>query len=382
MDFSTIKELESKLAIKSTLKQNICFVRGEGNLLYDTNNRSYMDLAGGKGESCLGYGNGWLTQAITDQANKLLMVPEQYYSEPYGAILQKLLSDTGFNKASLSKSASEATQAALLLAQSYLKEKGDYRKRVIITGSRYFDEPQNSPHMRRTFVEFNNFQALKKSLTPSTAMLIIHPIANDGSLKIADYDYLVNAYALCKSMDIILYCNETHIGIGRTGKKFAYMHYGIQPDIVTVANGLGGGLPIGAVLTRSEIADSLSSTGRNIDLGASALSSVAAGIILDRLEGGTLEDIAEKGEYLLSRLYKLTKYNFVLDVRGKGLLCAVELSGRIMAAKIVSQMEKLGYLLSYTDDNIIWFSPPFTISKAEIDEAIDALSELFSSTNI
>lgn len=398
MDFSSIKELEAKHAVRLNLKQNLCFVRGEGAKLFDTSGKSYLDFSGG-GENCLGYGDEKLTEAVIDRAKRLASPPAEYYCDNYGAALAKLLNNTGFTKACFSGSGLEANLTAIALIRNHLKESGDGRGRVVVTSLREDETGVKSEAgvaagagYKRVLVRINDFAALKKALTPSTAAFIVQPVLSDSGVIIADYDYLVNAYALCKSMGIILFCDETRIGAGITGKKFAFEHYGIQPDIVTLSRGLAGGLPIGAVLTRDAIAAGIKPSRHGFDVlgtwgisgteGSNALSCAAADIVLDRLENGLAEEATQKGEYLLSRLYRLTKYNFVLNIRGRGLLAAIELSGRIMAAKVAGQMEKLGYLLDYTDGNILRFSPPFIVSKSEIDEVTNALSDLFASTNI
>ncbi|MCL2675327.1 MAG: aminotransferase class III-fold pyridoxal phosphate-dependent enzyme [Firmicutes bacterium] len=427
MDFLTIKELENKHAVRYSARQNLCFVRGAGAKLFDSSDKCYLDMIGGS-ESCLGYGDTKLTAAVTAQAQKLASPPHEYYSEGHGALLGKLLNNTGFTKAALTGGAPEANLAALALIRGYLKEKGDTRQKLVIASLREQETAggtigvsggaiasgittttttattntttaaSTSGGFRRAYVRLNDFAALKKALTPSAAAFIIQPIFSDGGVAIADYDYLVNAYALCKSLNVMFFCDETRIGAGITGKKFAFEHYGIQPDVVTLSRGLGGGLPIGAALTRDAIAAAAGRGVLDIDGfgfggasgagpssaggGVSALSLAAASIVLDRLDDGLLQKIENMGEYLLSRLYKLTKYNFVLNVRGRGLLAAVELSGRIPAARVANQMEKAGYLISATDGNVLRISPPYIITKSEIDEATTVLSELFASTNI
>lgn len=384
MNFSDIKELEQKLDLKRGTRQNICFTRGEGNKLFDTNDRAYIDFVSGKGENCLGYGNPWLTQAISEQAKKLINVSNQYYTEPHSALLEKMLKHTSFSRCSFTNSASDANIFAVSLIMNYLKETGDRRRAMVTVTGNDFNEAAHdvsrSINIKRA--PMNDFSALKEALDDRVCALIVEPVMSGAGVIIADYDYMINAYALCKAMDILLVCNETRIGVGRTGRTFAFEHYGIQPDIVTVSRGLGGGLPIGAVLARGAVSEGYKVTGRAYEEGGTTLACEAAGIVMDRLNSGMNEEIAEKGEYLLSRLCKLKKHNFVTDIRARGLLAGIELSARLPAAKIVGMLEKQGFLLNYTERNTIRLMPPFTITEAEIDETCDAISRLFAETNI
>jgi acetylornithine/succinyldiaminopimelate/putrescine aminotransferase len=382
MDFSEIKETEHRYAIKTGALQNICFLRGEKNTVFDSSDRAYIDMAGGE-ENCLGYGCPALSEAIKLQAEQIISIPVGYYSKNYGNVMKKLIEGTGFSKACLTASDLEANVLALSIASGYMKENFKRRNRVVVASDTPLEESVFATmegSMKVISVEYNNYSALKKTLSESTAILILQPVV--GSAKFSDYDYMVNAYALCKSLGILVVCDETKVGIGRLGSKFAFSSYGIQPDILTVSTGLGGGLPVGAVLSRGSITDVFQVKPSFFRQENNVLTTTAVGVVLDTLTDEAFKAIVEKGDYLMSKLLKLKKYNFVLDVRGKGLLAAIELSSRIMAVKIVGQMEKLGFLLSAKAGNVIKFSPPFSITHREIDEAAAALSGIFAETNI
>jgi acetylornithine/succinyldiaminopimelate/putrescine aminotransferase len=355
-------------------RHSICIESGTGTKVVDPAGKEYIDLTGGFGENCLGFSDAKILKAIKEQSKLITPLSSKHYINSYGAAVQKLLSN-GFKKAAITNGASEANASALRLIDK-ITIKNRKKRHVIVVSDNFpiIDSLDSNLLFEKGPA---NFPALKRMLKGNVAALIVEPICG-LTLTPADYAFMINAYALCKSMDIIFMCDETGFGIGRSGTHFAYQEFGIQPDIVTVSNGLGGGLNLGAVLVRGALSEFLN----GVDTSGNTLALAACNAVLNSLDEKMLKDITEKSEHLLGRLYKLKKHNFISDVRGKGLAAAIVLSDKVSAINIVNQMEKAGFLIDYMGDNLIKLTPPFCISISEIDEACDALEGIFAEINI
>lgn len=397
MDFTKIKELDAKNYFTVFNRQNICFVRGEGNKLYDTVGKEYIDFIGGIAVNCLGYNNPDLVGAITAQAGKLIHISNLYYSDVQARMVEKLLNGTIFERAFLCNSGAEANEAAIKLTRKYYYSRGEHKPTIVTaldsfhgrtlatltaTGQEKYSKPYTPLPEGFKYVKYNDFDALKASLTDDVGALILECIQGESGVNAANYDYLVNAYALCKSRGILFIIDEVQTGMGRTGKMFGFEHYGIQPDIITLAKALGGGVPIGAMLAHGEVAAAFKPGDHGSTFGGNPLACAAAEVVIDKLKGGLLLEVAEKGEYLNAQLSKLKKYKFVLDIRGKGLLQGIQLSDKLLGAEVVGRLAAQGILINCAGNNTLRLAPPYTIKTEEIDELAGKLNALFASTNI
>ena len=335
LDLRQIKELDAKNYMHTFSRQNICFTHGKGSKLYDTFGNEYIDLGGGIAVNCLGHDDAELTAAICEQAHKLIHSSNLYYNEPQALLCEELLSGTIFERAFLCNSGAEANEGAIKLVRKHFYNKGENRPKIITakgsfhgrtiatvtaTGQEKYNKPFAPLPPGFTHVPYNDFAALKNEADEHTAAIMLEVIQGESGVLPADYDYIVNAYALAKSRGILFVIDEVQTGMGRTGKMFGFEHYGIQPDIITLAKGLGGGVPIGAVLARGDAATAFAPGDHGTTFGGNPLACAAARVVVNRLKNGLLEEVAKKGEYLLGKLSKLKKFNFVRDVRGKGLL--------------------------------------------------------------
>ena len=192
----------------------------------------------------------------------------------------------------------------------------------------------------------------------------------------------MGAYALCRSKDALFILDEIQTGMGRTGKMFAFEHHGLQPDIVTVAKGLGGGLPISAVLARGDVANAFAIGDHGSTLSGNQLACAAASVVVDKLKNGLLEEIAQKGEYFSGKLAYFNKYKFVSGIKGLGLLQSVELGSALNGNYVAAQLLNAGVLVNCTKQNVIRLLPPYTIEKSEIDEFCEKLDDIFRNTNL
>jgi len=400
MDFTKIKELDAKNYMNVFARQHICFTHGEGNKLYDTYGNAYMDFFGGIAVNCLGYNYPPLVNAIVEQSKKLIHISNIFYNEPQALLCDALLEGTMFGRAFLCNSGAEANEAAIKLVRKYFYASAKKKFKILTaldsfhgrtlatltaTGQEKYQKPFAPLPEGFLHVPFNDFEALKARVNSDDeiAAVFLECVQGESGVRPVDYEYLINAYALCKSKGILLVLDEVQTGMGRTGKMFGFEHYGVQPDIITVAKGLGGGFPVAACLARNEIADAFKPGDHGSTFGGGPLACAAALVVVNELKNTPLLSQVEKmGRYLSARLMKLRKYKFVKDVRGIGLLQAVELSKSLKNAEIAGKMLSKGFIINAAGHNTLRFAPPYTITKAEIDAMADALNEIFASTNI
>ena len=391
MLFKEIKELDAKNYMTVFNRQNLCFTHGKGSKLYDYNGKEYIDMSSGLGASCLGHDDPELTEAICRQAHRLIHVSNLYYDVVQAKLCEQILDGTIFERIFLCNSAVEANSTAVKLIRRHYLNKGEQRTKIIAaydpvhgkTQSSFTVERETPLRSTQNFVRvpFNDLKALKSAIDDDTAAVTMEIIGEDGVM-IAENDYIVNAYALCKSRGIIFAVDEAFTGMGRTGKTFAFEHYGIQPDAVTLSNALGGGVPIGAVLARGELSGAFAPGDHGSTFGGNPLSCAAASVVVSRLKGGLLEETTKKGEYLIDKLSKLKKFNFVKDVRGLGLMIGIELTEKISNVEVVGKMANAGVIIIASGRNTLLFTPAYTISYEEMDEAVSRLMDLFARTNV
>ncbi|MGN1094183.1 MAG: acetylornithine/succinylornithine family transaminase [Candidatus Neoclostridium sp.] len=399
LDFEAIKKLNAKNYMNVFNRQNLCFISGDGNVLTDINGKKYVDFVSGLGVNTLGYNHPALTEAVCRQAKRLIHSSNLYYNREQAVLCEKFLADTIFDKMFLANSGAEANECAIKLVRKYYKLKGQNKPCFVTalgsfhgrtmgaltaTGqkshySTYEPLPAGFFH-----VPYNDFAALKELLTSrdDIGAVMLETIQSRSVITPATYDYLVSAYALCRSMGILFILDEVQTGMGRTGKMFAFEHHGLQPDIVTLGKGMGGGLPISAVLARGEVAHAFDIGDHGSTLSGNQLACAAATVVIDELKNGLLEQVAEKGEYLKGRLSYFTKYNFVTDICGYGLLQGMQLSNEVNGNYVASMMLQKGILINCTKKNFLRFLPPFTITKEQIDMLCEGLGDVFANTNV
>lgn len=398
MDFLKIKELDSKNYLNMFNRQNVCFTHGEGNKLYDTNNKEYIDFFSGIAVNCLGYNYPPLVDAISNQAKKLMHISNIFYNEPQAILCDNLLEGTIFNKMALFNSGAEANEAAIKIVRKHFYKQNKNKTKIITalnsfhgrtlatataTGQEKYSKPFAPLPAGFVHVPYNDLDALKKELTDDVGAVMLECIQGESGVKPANFDYLINVYALCKAKDIFLIIDEVQTGMGRTGTMFCFEHYGIQPDIITLAKGLGAGFPIGAILTRGDASTAFVPGDHGSTFGGNALACAAANVVVDELKNkGLLDKVVSRGEYLSAKLAKFKKYKFVTDVRGLGLLQAIELSDKLLNAEIVGKMLAKGFVINGAGNNTLRLAPPYTITNEEIDSMCVALDSIFAQTNI
>ncbi|MCL2061057.1 MAG: aspartate aminotransferase family protein [Firmicutes bacterium] len=400
MDIMTVKILDAKNYMNLFARRDVCFTHGSGNKLYDTAGKEYTDFFGGIAVNCLGYNYPPLTDAIAAQAKKLIHISNVFYSVPQAELAEALLTGTIFDRAVFVNSGAEAVETALKLVRKYFYAKGKTKYKVVsaigsfhgrtlaaltATGQEKFHKPYAPLPQGFVHVPFNDFAALKAAVKADDEIgaVLLECVQGESGVRPADYDYLVNAYALCKSKGLLFIADEVQTGMGRTGKMFGFEHFGVQPDIITLAKSLGAGFPIGACLARGEAAEAFEIGDHGSTFGGGPLACAAALVVVNELKNTKLlEEVEEAGEYMQERLFKLRKYKFVKDVRGLGLLQAVELSDKLSNTSVQDKMLAKGFVINAAGNNTLRFAPPYRITKAEIDAMVGALDQIFASTNI
>lgn len=371
----------------------VCFEYGKGSTLYDKSGKAYIDFLGGIAVNCLGYGDEGLTQAISEQAQKLIHCSNLFYIEKQTELAQKLYQLSGGYKCFFCNSGAEANEGAFKLARKYFYAQGIDRYEIIsaknsfhgrtmatiaATGQEKYQLPYAPLPAGFINVEYNSIDALKSALTPHTAAVVLETTQGESGVIEGRPEYLKAVSELCRKEGILLIVDEVQTGMGRTGTMFSFEQYNLKPDIFTLAKGLGGGVPIGAVLARPETADAFAPGDHGSTFGGNPLACAAAVYVTHRLDENMLSQVTQKGEYLKSRLGELAKkYSFIKEVRGKGLLVGMELSQNISGKDIVAKALIKGFILNCAGHNTLRFAPPFIITKEEIDALIGALDEIF-----
>lgn len=399
MELEKIKEIENEQYFKLFRRQNVCFERGEGCTLYDTAGHPYLDFFGGIAVSSLGHNHPELVKAISEQAGKLIHISNLYYNVPQAELTEKLISGSIFDRLFFCNSGAEANECAIKIVRKLAHESGSGKTTIITanesfhgrtiatvtaTGQEKYSKPFAPLPGGFRYVPFNDLDALKNAWTPDVGAIMLECIQGESGITPATYDYLVGAYAFAKQKGVLLVLDEVQTGTGRTGKFFCFEHYGIQPDIVTLAKGLGGGVPIGCCLARGEAADAFRPGDHGTTFGGNPLACAAANVVVGKLMNtDLLARITESGEYLSDALARdIARHKFVLDIRGKGLLKGIQLDERIPVMSVVGKMMSLGVIVGTCGHNTLRLAPPYIVTHAEIDEVTAKLETILSAINI
>jgi len=398
--FNQIKELDSKNYFTLFNRQNVCFTHGNKSVLFDTNKNSYIDFFSGIAVNCLGYNHPKLNKAITNQAKKLIHCSNIFYTEVQVKLCEELLKDTGFSRMLLVNSGAEAVEAAIKLARKYFYERSEKRHTIVTaydsfhgrtlaavtaTGQEKFHKGFAPLPEGFKYTPYNDLQALKKLINSdsSIAAVMLECVQGENGVKPATFEYLVGAYALCKAKGILFIVDEIQTGMGRTGKMFGFEHFGIAPDIITLAKGLGGGMPVGALLATEDVAKAFKPGDHGSTFGGNPLACSAASVVVNELKhNGLLDRVSDLGTFLTEKLAPLKKYKFVKDIRGMGLLQAIELTDDLKNVEVVGKMLSKGFILNAAGSNTLRIAPPLIITKQEITLLANALNDLFANTNI
>ncbi len=393
MDAKKLLEESSQYLMNTYNRFPIVLRKGRGMKVWSSDGKEYLDFVGGIAVNCLGHCHPKVVVAIQKQAQRLIHVSNYYHIEPQIKLAKLLVENSFADKAFFCNSGAEANEAAIKLARRYFREQVGVNKFEIITALNSFHgrtiatiSATGQAKFKAGFeplvpgfkhVDFDDIDAVDRAITKETCAVLMEPIQGEGGVKIPDPDYLRDLREICDRHGILLILDEVQTGMGRTGKLFAYEHFGINPDIVTLAKGLGGGVPIGAMIATDKIASGFQPGTHASTFGGNPLVCAAAVVTLEVLieDGFILDQCRRMGKYFKKRLEEMKKEvpSVIADVRGMGLLIGMELTRD--GAPIVKTCMDRGVLINCTAGNILRFMPPLIVTEREIDHLIDVLEQ-------
>ena len=381
-----------KVIAKTYKRFPIVITKGKGCNLWDIEGKKYMDFVSGIAVCNLGHSHPKVSAALSKQADVLLHVSNLYYTEPQIDLAYRLTENSFADRVFFCNSGAEANEAAIKLARKYFKDKGESERYRIVTMEKSFHgrtmatlSATGQDKIKKGFepllegfdhIPFNDIDALRKSIGPSTCAVLLEPIQGEGGVRCPDPDYLKAVRRLCDETGVLLIFDEIQTGMGRTGKFFAYEHFGIEPDIMTLAKALANGLPIGAMLASEEVAEAFGPGAHASTFGGTPIITAASiQVVKVLLEENLIHRCAKMGAYFKERLSGLkSKHESIVDVRGMGLLLGMKL--KIEGDAIVNSCMEKGFLINCIQGNILRFIPPLIVEKEEIDALIACLDEI------
>jgi acetylornithine/N-succinyldiaminopimelate aminotransferase len=384
------QELEHKYIMHTVERVPLTLVKGRGARVWDEAGRRYLDFVAGWAVNSLGHCHPAVVEAVQGQVETLIQVSNNFYSIPQVKLARLLVENSCLDKVFFSNSGAEATEGAVKLARRYGKRHLEGACEVITTtgsfhgrtlamvsasGQAKHQEPYTPLPAGFVNVPFNDIQAIKEATTANTCAVMLEPVQGEGGVNVADKAYLKAVRDWCSQKDILLILDEIQTGVGRTGTLFAYEQYGIEPDIITLAKGLGSGIAIGAMLAKEKAAVFVPGEHGSTFGGNPVACAVAYAVVSFILEHDVAGNAARMGQRLKDGLDKLKgKYAFVTGVRGLGLLLAVEFDSAI-GGKLKTACLDGGLLVNDVKPNALRFMPPLNITEDEIDEALDILDK-------
>ncbi len=387
------QELESKYYMHVVNRVPVTLVKGEGARVWDDNGREYLDFVAGWAVNSLGHCHPVVAKALAEQAHTLIQVSNQFYTIPQLQLAEILVQHSCLDKVFISNSGAEANEGAVKLARRYgklhrngayevISANGSFHGRtlgmVAASGQAKHQEPFRPLPAGFVNVEYNNVAAIKSATTDKTCAVILEPLQGEGGVNVPADDYLKKVKAWCEEKGILLILDEIQTGVGRLGTLFAYEQYGVEPDVMTLAKGMGSGVPIGMIMVKDS-ANAFVPGDHGSTFGGNPLTCAAAYATLKYIIENNVADNARKvGQYFTGRLQELKgKHSFITEVRGKGLLLAVEFDGEIAADVLQACLEN-GLLVNRVKPNALRFMPPLIIGHGEVDEAVHILDKVLA----
>lgn len=397
MDSDEARALEHSylLNLYPPIRMPMVMARGEGARLWDTAGREYLDfVSGGRAVTGVGHCHPKVVGAIREQAERLLHVSNDFYTEPQLRLAQRLSGLFG-GRCFFCNSGTEAVEAAIKLARKHGYRSAGPQKHEVVSALKSFHgrtfgalAATGQPHYHEGFqplppgfrhVPFNDVEALRRAVNDSTCAVLLEPILGESGVYPATPEYLAAAREACRANGAVLILDEVQTGLGRTGKLFAYQHYEVEPDIITLAKGLGGGVPIGAMLAREPVASAFEPGDHASTFGGSPLAAAAANAVLDAIEEYDLvANAGHIGEVLAQGLAAVRqKSQLVGDIRTRGLMIGIDLT-RPVAALVKAECAARGLLIITVGDQMLRLLPPMVLTEAEAERGLGILSEVLA----
>lgn len=373
-------------------RYNIVLDHGDGPYVYDTKGKKYIDFLAGIAVNVVGHNYKPLVDAISKQASKMIHCSNLYYTEVQVEAAEKLKKLSGMDKVFFGNSGAEANEGAIKLARKYATNIDPEKIQIIsalhsfhgrtlatltATGQDHYHHGFGPLPAGFDYVPYNDIQALEAKMSDKTCAVMLEAIQGEGGVHVPDPDYLPKVRALCDKYNAVLIFDEVQCGMGRTGTFFGCQQFGVKPDIVTLAKGLAGGVPIGAFMATDKVASAFHAGDHGSTFGGNPLACAATCVVLDALiDGNLMENAKEIGAYLQSKFeeYKAKYPNLIKEVRGRGLILGMELTrpGR----EIANECLDYGAIINCTAGNVLRFVPPLNITKAHVDELISVLDKV------
>ena len=394
-----IRAAESRLLLQTYDRNPILFVRGEGVHLVDEDGAKYLDLLSGIGVNALGYGHPAIERAIVNQSRALIHTSNLFYHEGQAELALRLTEHTGMDRVFFSNTGTEAWEGALKLARAHaglLRSEGkqigtkflaleqSFHGRTYGSMSTTYKAKYREPFAPGVpgveFVRFNDVSDLREKFSNEVCAILVEAIQGEGGIRPLTQEFFAEARKLADSTGAFLIVDEIQAGMGRTGNWCAYQHYGIKPDIATLAKPIAGGIPLGGILCTEEAARAIHAGMHGTTFGGGPLACAVAIAVIDAIENeGLLEYVTDVGDYFQAELRGLAKkHECIKDVRGKGLMLAAELDNADLAKQTVAEMLKRRIVINCTSDTVLRFLPPYVLERKHVDEAVKALDEIFT----
>lgn len=383
---STYNDLDKKYYLQTFKRYPLTFDHGKGSRLWDVEGNEYIDMLGGIAVNSVGHSHPTVVKAIQDQADKLIHISNFYLSVPQVMLSKKLVELSGLDRVFFTNSGAESVEGAIKIARKYAHSVGrggnvisfenSFHGRTlatIATGKKAYQKGFEPIPEGFSQVPFNNIEAIKKAADNNTAAIIIEPIQGEGGVNVADKTFLNELRTFCDEQNIVLIFDEIQCGMGRTGKMFAKEHFGVEPDIMTLAKALGGGVPIGAILSNEKVSAAIEFGDHGTTFGGNPLVCAASLATLEVIETESLvKQAEEKGNWLKAEISEM-KNPDIKDIRGKGLMIGVEFN--FETKPLVQKMLENGVLANATADTVLRLVPPLNISYEDLGKAMEVLKK-------
>lgn len=369
----------------------IVLEKGEGVYVYDDSGKKYLDFVAGIAVNALGHGHQGLCNAIANQARKMIHVSNLYWTEPQITLAEKLVNSGCFDKAFFCNSGAEAVEGSLKLARKYAVKNGTGKTDIITMQGSFHGRTYGavtatgqdkyraglSPMLPGVqYAPYNDFEGVLSMVTEKTGAILLEPLQGEGGIRVAEVEFLQKIRDLCDERDIMLIYDEVQCGVGRTGSFFAYQYFDVEPDVLTLAKGMAGGVPIGVLLAKDKFASAFAPGDHASTFGGNPLAAVAAHVVFNELHNGLLQHVQRAGKYLTEKLQALkSRFPIIQEVRGVGLIQGIELDRPV--ASIINDAMDNGLLLVNAGTHVIRFVPPLIVTEAQIDEAMEILANTF-----
>jgi acetylornithine/N-succinyldiaminopimelate aminotransferase len=399
MKLASIQAAESKLLLQTYERSPYLFVSGQGVYLRDENGQDYLDLLSGIGVSALGYGHLAVEEAIAHQSQRLIHTSNLFYHEGTAELALRLTEISGLDRVFLCNSGTEAWEAALKLARAnarrlrtagthigtkFLAIEHSFHGRsmgaVATTHKLKYREPFEPVMPGVEFVRFDDIDDLRAKFSEDICAICIEPVQGEGGIHPISREFFATARELCDSTGALLLADEIQSGLGRTSKWFAYQHYGILPDVTTIAKPIANGIPMGAMLCTNNAALAFTPGMHGTTFGGGPLACAVAIAVIDTIkQENLLEHIQNVGEFFHEELSKLAaRHDCIVDVRGIGLMLGAELNSADLAKHVAAQLMERHIIVNRTSETVLRFLPPFILERKHVEIAVKALDEIVS----